>query len=124
MRFLTSLLLTISLAVPAAVQAADLTGHWQRSNGHVRVAFAPCPGGICGKVVWLDPSGKSKAHIGDKIFYDLVRDGARGWKGKAYSPKEGKTYAAMLTLDGANLYSRECLFGDRICRSETWTRVN
>ena len=104
-------------------QSADLTGHWQRSNGQARIAFAPCPGGICGKITWLNPGVKTKAQVGDKVFYDLISDGARGWKGKAYSPKEGKTYAAILTLDGPTLYSQECLFGDRICRSETWMRV-
>ena len=124
MRFLTLFILVFALVMPATVQAADLPGIWQRSNGHVRIAFAPCPGGVCGKIAWLNPGMKSKARVGDRIFYDLVRDGAKGWKGKAYSPKEGKTYSATLTLEGALLYSKECLFGDRICRSETWTRVN
>ena len=124
MRLLALFIIGVSLVLPEAVRAADLTGTWQRSNGQARVIFAPCPGGVCGKIAWLSPTTKSKAHVGDKVFYDLVRDGARGWKGKAYSPNEGKTYAALLTLDDTNLYSRECLFGDRICRSETWTRVN
>lgn len=124
MRFLTLFILVFALVMPATVQAADLPGIWQRSNGQVRIAFAPCPGGVCGKIAWLNPGMKSKARVGDRIFYDLVRDGAKGWKGKAYSPKEGKTYSATLTLEGAMLYSKECLFGDRICRSETWTRVN
>lgn len=124
MRLLTSLVLAFFLGLSAPVQAADLSGHWQRANGRARIAFAACPGGLCGKIVWLDPAVKTKAHIGDRIFYDLVRNGADGWKGKAYSPKEDKTYAATLTLQGPSLYSRECLFGDRICRSETWTRVN
>ncbi len=124
MRLLTPFVLVFSLALPATVQAADLTGHWQRSNAQTHIVFAPCPGGICGRIVWLDPAVKTKARIGDKVFYDLVRDGPRGWKGKAYSPKEGKTYAAQLILNGTQLNSRECLFGDRICRSETWTRVN
>lgn len=124
MRLPIFLLIAFSLTLPVSAQAADLTGQWQRSNGQVRIAFAPCPGGACGKITWLAGGGKGKARVGDRIFYDLVRDGDKGWKGKAYSPKEGKTYAATLTLTGTSLQSRECLFGGRICRSETWTRVN
>ncbi|MCR6660914.1 MAG: DUF2147 domain-containing protein [Asticcacaulis sp.] len=127
MRLSISLLLAFSLAIPGKVLAADLSGNWQRANGQAQIAFAPCAGGqsegVCGTIAWLNPAVKTKAHIGDKVFYDLVSDGANSWKGKAYSPKEGKTYAATLTLQGTTLYSRECLFGDRICRSETWTRV-
>ncbi len=132
MRLLTLFILVFSLALPATVQAADLSGIWQRSGqdsgqsskGHVRIAFAPCAGGICGKIVWLDPATKSKARIGDRIFYDLARNGAKGWKGKAFSPKENKTYTATLVMEGGTLSSKECLFGDQICRSETWIRVN
>jgi len=123
MRLLMLLILVFAL-MPVAAQAADLPGTWQRSNGQVRVVFASCPGGVCGKIAWINPGIKSKARVGDRIFYDLIRDGANGWKGKAYSPKEGKTYSATLTLEGTTLSSRECLFGDRICRSETWARVN
>ncbi len=127
MRLSISLLLAFSLVIPGKVLAADLSGHWQRANGQAQIAFAPCPGGpskgICGTIAWLNPAAKTKAHIGDKVFYDLIPDGADNWKGKAYSPREGKTYAATLNLRGTTLYSRECLFGERICRSETWTRV-
>jgi uncharacterized protein (DUF2147 family) len=127
MRLSIPLLLAFSLVLPGTVQAADLSGHWQRENGQAQIAFAPCPGGqskgVCGTIAWLNPAVKTKARIGDKVFYDLVPDGANNWKGKAYSPREGKTYAATLKFEGATLYSRECLFGDRICRSETWTRV-
>jgi len=124
MRLAALLLLIFSLALPVTAQASDISGNWQRSNGQARVIFAPCPGGICGRITWLDPKVKTKARIGDKVFYDLVSDGADRWKGKAFSPKEGKTYSATLKLNGKALNSEECLFGDRICRSETWTRVN
>ena len=124
MRLVALLLLVFSLTLPVTAQASDISGNWQRSNGQARIAFAQCPGGICGRITWLDPKVKTKARIGDKVFYDLVSDGADRWKGKAFSPKEGKTYSATLKRDGKILYSEECLFGDRICRSETWTRVN
>jgi len=124
MRLIALLLLIFSLALPVTAQASDISGNWQRSNGQARVAFAPCHGMICGRITWLDPKVKTKARIGDKIFYDLVSDGADRWKGKAFSPKEGKTYSATLKLNGKILNSEECLLGDRICRSETWTRVN
>ena len=124
MRLMALPLLIFSLALPVTAKAADLTGNWQRANGQARVVFAPCSGGICGQITWLDPKVKTKARIGDKVFYDLVSDGTDRWKGKAFSPKEGKTYSATLKLNGKALNSEECLFGDRICRSETWTRVN
>ena len=124
MRLMALPLLIFSLALPVTAKAADLTGNWQRVNGQARIAFSACSGGTCGRIIWLDPKVKTKARIGDKVFYDLVSDGTDRWKGKAFSPKEGKTYSATLKRDGKILYSEACLFGDRICRSETWTRVN
>ncbi|MFT4075519.1 MAG: DUF2147 domain-containing protein [Asticcacaulis sp.] len=123
MRALSCLVFVIGLALPATGQAAELSGTWQRARGNIRIAFAPCNPGFCGKIVWLDPAVKTKAHIGDRLFYDLKAD-PQGWKGKSFSPQEGKTYSVTLTFKGAVLESRECMLGDRICRTESWARIN
>jgi uncharacterized protein (DUF2147 family) len=124
MRLLLSVVLAFVLAIPATSQAAELAGTWQRDKGNMRIAFAPCGPGLCGKIVWLDPAVKTKAHIGDRLFYDLGCDKALIWTGRSFSPQEGKTYSVTLSLQGALLQSRECMFGDKICRTETWKRIN
>ena len=124
MRLVLSLSLTALLLSATMAQAADLGGTWQRADGRSRVAFAPCPGGVCGKLVWSKPDVKSKAHIGDTVFHDLKRDTATSWKGYASNPDDGKTYPGTVTLEGGKLLTKECILGGRICRTETWTRVN
>jgi len=124
MRAFASLILVFALATAGSAGAADLAGTWLRASGQARITFAPCPDGICGRVTWLKPGADHKVHVGDRIFYAMVRTGPNRWAGKAYSPRENKTYSGELTLENGKLISKTCMLAGRVCKSEVLTRVS
>lgn len=116
------LALSIGLALPGVAQAQNPAGTWLREGGRSRVRIAPCGEALCGDIVWLrDPSGPGK--VGQRVFYDMVADGAGGWSGRAYNPEDGKTYNGTMTLAGDRLTTAGCVLGGLICKSVNWTRA-
>ncbi|MBV1704207.1 MAG: DUF2147 domain-containing protein [Hyphomicrobiales bacterium] len=110
-------------ALTASASAAGLDGVWLRADtGGSKVRFAPC-GGVkeCGTIIWLkDP--KSPAHVGQRVFYDMVPNGAGSWSGSAFNPDDGRTYTGKMSLSGDTLTTAGCILGGLICKSVTWTR--
>jgi len=115
--------LMLSVATPAF--AGDPSGTWLRESGASHVRIAPCGGGAyCGSLTWLKPGVETPAKVGQKIFYDMKADGADSWKGKAFNPEDGQTYAGKMSLSGNTLTTAGCAMGGMICKSTTWTKVN
>ncbi len=107
----------------ASAFAADAEGVWARDNGASRIQFSHCGQALCGVVVWLkNPS--SKAHVGQKVFYDMVRADQNSWTGTAFNPEDGKTYSGRMVLSGKRLRTSGCVFGGLICKSVNWVRAN
>jgi len=84
-----------------------------------------CGGGAyCGSLGWLKPGVETPAKIGQRIFFDMKPDGADAWKGSAFNPEDGKTYAGKMSLSGGTLTTAGCAMGGMICKSTTWTKSN
>lgn len=115
----------IAALLPASVaRAADVTGTWLRDSGASHVRFAPCGSALCGTITWLKPGYETKAKVGQRVFFDMKPDGAGGWKGSAFNPEDGQTYAGKMSLSGNTLTTSGCVMGGMICKSVSWTRVN
>ena len=122
---LTVLAIAITaFCLPFAATAADLAGSWQRSTGNSRIRFEPCEGGLCGKIAWIKPGVKSRAHVGQAVFNKLTRAGETLWTGEAFNPEDGRTYKGSVSVDGRTLVTKGCVLGGLICKSETWKRVD
>ena len=89
----------------------------------MHVKFDPCGDALCGNVVWVKPGSDVKAKVGQRLFYDMRRDGANSWSGKAVSPSNGSVYQAKMSIEGSNLSMTGCVVGGLICRSAKWRRV-
>lgn len=109
------------IAAPAL--AADPAGIWLRDTGASKVRFAKCGAAWCGTIVWLRDAN-SPAKVGQRIFYDMMPNGENAWKGQAFNPEDGKTYAGKMTLSGASLSTAGCVLGGMICKTVNWSKAN
>ncbi len=107
----------------AGASAGDAAGVWLREDGKTKVKFSPCGGGLCGSVVWLRDKD-SPAHVGQRVFYDMMPAGENQWRGSAFNPEDGKTYSGKMSLSGGSLSTAGCVMGGWICKSYTWSRAN
>jgi uncharacterized protein (DUF2147 family) len=110
-----------SCGVAAASQDAE--GVWLREDGASKIRIAPCGGALCGDVIWLR-NPHSKAHVGQKVFFDMVRADQNSWKGRAFNPEDGKTYSGRMVVSGKKLRTSGCVFGGLICKTMYWVRSN
>jgi uncharacterized protein (DUF2147 family) len=124
----------LQLLAVAGARAQDAQGVWTRDDGAARVQIAPCgaanPGAanpvgpaLCGAVVWLK-SASSKAHVGQKVFFDMLRVDPNSWSGKAFKPEDGKTYSGRMELYGKKLKTSGCMLGGLICKTVLWRRAD
>ncbi|MCR6734639.1 MAG: DUF2147 domain-containing protein [Afipia sp.] len=105
--------------------SGDAAGTWLRESGASHVKIAPCGGGaLCGTLTWIKPGTDTKAKVGQRIFFDMKPDGTDSWKGSAFNPEDGQTYAGKMSLSGHSLTTAGCAMGGMICKSTSWTRVN
>ena len=127
------------LAEPAAAQApAPIVGRWIAEDGTAVVTIAPCGAAMstyCGRVSRFlvaepkggfrdarnpDPKLRGQPVLGKTVFTGLVAKG-KAWKGRGYSVKDGRHFAATLSAKGARLTVRGCV--TIICRTVVWTRA-
>jgi uncharacterized protein (DUF2147 family) len=108
-------------ASPAAAQAPDIAGVWQRADGTSRIRMSPCGDAMCGTVVWLKDPETSKSRVGQQVFSALKPSG-NVWKGNAFNPEDGRTYSGEASLAGGGLVTKGCALGGLVCRSVNWTR--
>lgn len=121
--FLSLLSLGLSLAVSATPALADPSGVWLRDNGESRVRISKCGDAFCGTVAWVkDPEGPSK--VGQRVFFDMKPSGANAWSGKAFNPRDGKTYTGKMTVSGSTMSTSGCILGGIVCQSVSWRKVN
>jgi uncharacterized protein (DUF2147 family) len=127
------------LSLPAAAQAAaSIAGRWVAEDGTAVVTIAPCASSAaayCGRVTRFlvaepkggfrdtknpDPKLRNRPVLGATVFTGLVATG-KAWKGRGYSVKDGRHFAATLSAKGAKLTVRGCV--TIICRTVVWTRA-
>ncbi|WP_374547115.1 DUF2147 domain-containing protein [Rhodoblastus sp.] len=121
-RIAATALAALTLGV-AGARAQEAEGVWMREDGASKVQFSPCGGGLCGTVVWLK-NPNSKAHIGQKVFFDMARADQTSWTGQAFNPEDGKTYSGKIVVNGKKLRTSGCVLGGLICKSMNWVRAN
>jgi uncharacterized protein (DUF2147 family) len=124
----------ISLSAAASAPAA-IAGRWATDDGKAIMEIAPCGAAHCAKIArFLVPEPKGGARddknpdkslrnrplLGLTIMSGLKpADGA--WKGKGYSPQDGRSFNATLTPKGNKLSVKGCVA--IFCRTVSWTRA-
>lgn len=137
-----SLLLLVPLQ-PAVAEASDPTGLWWAEGGAAQVEIVPCEDALCGRVAWLrspfdehgcelrdvenpDPVQRARGVLGIDLLRGVRASPERPgeWSGEIYDPTSGRTYDAVLQMDGADrLRVRGYLAIRLLGRTTTWLRV-
>ena len=110
-----------ALCSSASAAPRSAMGVWTRANGSSRIEFKHCGKALCGYVIWLK-NPKSKAHVGQKVFFNMVRYDQNTWRGSAFNPENGETYSGHMILSGRRLKTAGCVFGGLICKTVLWHR--
>lgn len=137
MRILLIILLSAGPITGAVAQALPdaVLGEWLTPRKDSRIQIYREGSQYFGKVVWgsgatkdeknPDPSLRNRALVGLVMLNNLKFDGTDAWtNGTIYDPREGKTDACKMALNGVRSlrvrgYIGVSLFG----RSEVWSRV-
>ncbi len=131
--------------LPAAAGATEPTGLWWAEGGYAQVEIRRCGDGtVCGQVVWLrhpfDENGcelrdaenpdaglRSRPVVGMRILRDLQPspDDPDEWNGgEIYDPGSGRTYGAVVAMEGPDRLRLRGYLGIRLLgRTTTWIRV-
>ena len=124
----------VMLAAPASA-AESVAGSWLTDSRDGIVEIGPCGAQVCGRLARMlvqpkgppidrnnpDPSLRSRPLVGLPILTGFAADG-HVWRGTAYDPKAGKSYATTLERVGPDqLKVRGCIAF--FCRSVMWTRA-
>ena len=124
-----------TLLLLASPALAANYGVFRNPSGSVEARLADCGKQLCGTIV--SASGKAKADaakagqaniIGMHLFRNLTptpqpKGRPRRWDGKVYIPDKDRTVSGSAILDGKILSVKGCLLGDKLCKSQKWTRV-
>ncbi|ESR23440.1 hypothetical protein N177_3508 [Lutibaculum baratangense AMV1] len=112
----------VTLAGAISASAAGPEGTWLTESGETKVKIAPCGGGLCGDIVWLQ-APTPNAQVGTRLL-TMSASGNGSWSGELFNYKDGKTYRGKLSLESENRIKLSgCVLGGLICRSQTWTRT-
>jgi len=112
-----------ALGSTAGLAAQEAEGVWMRDDGASKIQILPCGAKLCGAIVWLK-NPKSKAHVGQQVFFDMIRADQNSWTGRALNPEDGKTYSGKMVVSGKKLRTSGCVFGGLICKTMYWVRSN
>jgi len=143
-RLLLLLAAVMLMGAQAFSQADQVLGIWLTQEGTSQIEISKAPNGqYVGRIIWMEePLDENKKPKVDKenpnpslrnrplqnlqILQGFTYNSSRReWSGGTiYDPKEGKTYDAVMRLDGNNtLVLRGFVMGMRMLgRNSTWTR--
>ncbi len=126
------LALAVLCAVPAHA-AAPVSGSYVTEDGKAVVTIGKCGGAVCGKISKIlapTPKGppvdernpnkalRNRPILGLTILTSF-REAGDEWKGKIYSPEEGKTYQSKLQkLKDGRLKVQGCVLV--FCKTQYW----
>jgi uncharacterized protein (DUF2147 family) len=125
------------MAVPSALASgsAPISGKWVTDDGKAIIEVAPCGAKLCGRIARFlvaEPAGgardsknpdkslRSRKLLGAEVLSGLSASGS-AWKGKGYSPEEGRNFNATVTRSGDTLNVRGCVAV--FCRTVVWKRA-
>ena len=122
-------------AGPASSQGTGIEGSWRTADGKSVIQFQPCGALICGKIARLlvaEPKGgarddnnpdrtlRDRKLLGLQVFWNLAPAKGR-FKGKGYSPEDGRNFNAEVWREGNVLKVKGCV--TVICRTVSFTRA-
>lgn len=125
------------MTIPAAAHAATpITGQWLTIEGKGIVTIAECGKGVCGRISKVlkpnpngptvdsrnpDPTKRARPIEGLQILSGFT-DAGTDWRGKIYSPEEGKEYRSILKRQGdGTLQVKGCIM--MFCKTQVWRPV-
>lgn len=130
------LILSFALLAAPAFAAQPVTGRWLTDDRKAIVEIGPCGKTLCGRIARIlaptpegpprdtnnpDPKLRGRPIQGLAVLTGFTADG-EVWRGRIYSPEEGKTYRSVLQLGGNGaLKVKGCIA--IICRTVIWTRA-
>jgi uncharacterized protein (DUF2147 family) len=140
---------SICLALLAALYTGDVRaasesvfGFWLIESQRSIIEIVPCGRSACGKIVWLkeplDDDGRPRIdHLngddelrgrrlcGMELIKGFSSSDLGEWSGGSiYSPKEGKTYSALMNVrDDGTLKLRGYLLLPLLGKTQVWTRA-
>ena len=108
-------------------------------NGKVTVEVSNCGDGLCGRIVALkkpldrhgnpkrdkdnpNPSLRNRPLLGLALLQDMRQAGNNKWQGLIYNPDDGRTYDAVVNLNGTTMKVRGCVVV--FCKTKKFVRVN
>jgi uncharacterized protein (DUF2147 family) len=134
--------LLLATVVPSArAQQPPVLGRWLSESRKGVIEIYPCADKLCGKLVWLadpirdgapavdrnnkDAALRQRPLCGLMMLGDFRQLEPNRWgDGWIYSPENGKTYSATMTLDGELLKLRGYIGIPLLGETQTWTRAD
>lgn len=129
-------MLVLLLSATPALAAKPVGGRWITNDGKAVVEIGRCGASVCGRIARLlkkvsdgpatdvhnpDPKLRARPIEGLPILFGFTDSGA-DWRGKIYSPEEGKTYKSILALNpDGSLKVKGCIAF--FCRTLTWKKA-
>lgn len=134
---LFALVSALLLPMTSAHAADPIAGRWITEDGKAVVTIASCGNTICGKITRIlapTPDGppvdennpdrrlRNRPIMGLPVLTGFTESGDE-WRGRIYSPEEGKTYRSIMKRAGANrLAVKGCIA--IFCKTQSWKRAN
>lgn len=111
--------------------ANPVFGTWANPKRSLAIRTAPCPGGVCGAIVWASPSAAAQAQgagvgtlIGTKLLQDYHPMAPGLWAGRVYVPDMGRSFSSRIRQTSPRtLIISGCVIGGFLCKSQVWHRI-
>lgn len=137
MKIAASFIALSALTLPTAAFAAQpVTGTWLTEDKKALVSISDCGKTVCGKISKIlaptpdgppvdeynpDPKLRKRPILGLPVLSGFTPNDGE-WKGRIYSPEEGKSYRSVLIRDGSDkLKVKGCIAF--FCKTQVWTRA-
>ena len=130
------LLMSFTLVATASAKPASINGRWLTEEKDSIITIGQCGSTVCGKIERIliktpdanqkdvnnpNPKLRSRPVLGLPVLLSFKPDDTK-WNGKAYDPKNGKTYSSNITLlKNGKLKVQGCVA--IFCQSQYWTRA-
>lgn len=129
---LACIVLATSVGVAGAAEPTSFEGVWRNSADTLHLELRPCGVYLCGYVVWASEAAKKSARrvsntelVGQQLMRDFSRGDGRIGRGKVFAPDLGVTFGGTAErLDANTIKAKGCVFGNLICKSQLWTRID
>jgi uncharacterized protein (DUF2147 family) len=124
-----------ALAAPTSARPASIEGSWRADDGKSVIEFYPCGEAMCGRIARFlvpEPAGgardgknsdkalRDRKLLGLRVFWSLAPGAAR-FKGKGYSPEDGRNFNAEIWREGNRLKVKGCVLV--LCRTAGFSRA-